>query len=123
MMMFILLGSASVLACYPAKISLENRTAQAEAIYIGCVNQVVVQENNNSGVISSVTSLAPYVLTVTVLETLKGSTNEKIIAVKVVNCGSGSAKLDDKVVVFYSEGLWFIQAFKQADYLRLLKLI
>lgn len=122
--LFLLLGSASAFACYPAKIALENRVAQAEVIYIGHVNQVVVQKNSkNSGVISAITTLTPYVLTVKVLEKLKGSISEKTIAVKVVNCGSGSAKLGDKVVVFYSEGLWFVQVFKQADYPVLLDLI
>ena len=121
---FLLVVSTSVFACYPAKISLEDRAAQAEAIYIGRVNNVIVQEkNNNLAVISTLSTLAPYALTVSVRETLKGSIDNETINVKVINCGSGGAQFGDEVVVFYSDGLWFTQVYKKSDHLTLLNLI
>jgi len=112
-------------ACYPAKVSLQQRVAAAQQIVVGVVTQVVpeVAKDKNSNSINAVSQPdETYSLKVSVSEVLKGEKNQSIIQPQIINCGSGKAGLDDKVVVFLSDGFWYTRIFKQQEYSDLVKL-
>lgn len=120
----LILLSHNAFACYPAKISLENRSINAQNIYVGIVEEVQVNKKENQAIemISTTEQITPYSLSIKVIQSLKGINEASYIKAKVVNCGSGKADLSDKVIVFYSDNTWFTQVFNQADFLKLQQL-
>jgi len=121
-----LLQSMNTFACYPAKITLKNRVKNADIIYIGVVIDVLAPHKkiDQVGIMGAVTHLPQaYALKIMVEQVIKGTDNNNKIEAEILNCGSGSAKLKDKVIVFNSKGYWYTQVFNQKVYNNLRKLI
>tara|TARA_R110000765_G_C18609886_1_gene570258 strand:- start:103 stop:444 length:342 start_codon:yes stop_codon:yes gene_type:complete len=107
----------------PAKVSLEQRAAAAQTIYIGIVTHKhnVKKEAESMGINQSISpSVTPYMLDVSVTEVLKGEDQSDHIHPSIENCGSGSATENEKVIVFLSDGNWFTSKFEPKTYEALL---
>ncbi len=121
----LLLVPVTVFACFPAKVSLQQRVAAAQQIFVGVVKEVSPEDQNNESqnVINAVSQpTKAYSLKVSVTEVLKGNKNQLTVQPKILNCGSGQAELNDKVIVYLSDGFWYTSQFEQQNYSKLLKL-
>jgi hypothetical protein len=121
----LLLVPISAFACYPAKISLQSRVDKATTIYVGMVTEILAPEGkiDTTGVVASITHLPQaYALRIAVSEVVKGESDSANIEAKILNCGSGTAQLNDKVIVFNSNGHWYTKVFNKVMYQRLLEL-
>lgn len=115
--------SVSTFACVPAKVSLEQRVAAAQFIYIGVVTDVhdVKKKEGSAGISQAISpSVTPYLLDVSVTEVIKGEDHSGHIHPSIENCGSGSANENEKVIVFLSDGYWYITKFEPEIYSELL---
>ena len=112
-------------ACFPAKVSIQQRVTAAQQIYLGLVTNVVyaADDEETHQVINAVSQPAKaYSLDVSVIEMVKGSNEQSTIQPQILNCGSGKAALNDKVIVFLSDGFWYTVKFEQNYYSKLLSL-
>lgn len=117
---------AMAFACSPARISLAQRVAAAQDIYVGVVTDVVVDTNAGSKKIESMDispSSQAYSVKVSVTEVLKGEHNQANIQPSIANCGSGSAGQNDKVIVFLSDGYWYTTKFAPEKYAELVTMM
>jgi len=119
----------NALACFPAKITLQQRAQNADAIFVGTVTRIdQLKKDSQTGIStgmspsSSSSKDSRLSLIVSLSETIKGETLRTTINPKILNCGSGNASLNDKVIVFLSGEYWFTQVYKQQDYENLLSL-
>lgn len=113
-------------ACMPARISVEERAQHASVIYVGVVSKIkdmpVKQQGTGSIGITAGTPAIPQKLTVDLLETIKGDKKEGHIHPKLLDCGSGTAALKDKVIVYFDGEYWFTKVFEQKTYETLLNI-
>ncbi|MCJ8273773.1 MAG: hypothetical protein MJK04_30790 [Psychrosphaera sp.] len=106
-------------ACYPAKVTMEQRVTAAQSIYVGVVTAVIKDSNSRS--LSP--SVKPYSVKVAVSAVLKGKKNQTDIQPLILNCGSGSASQNEKVIVFLSDGYWYTTKFEAQKYQDLLAVV
>lgn len=117
--LIILLISSHVFACFPAKITLEERFTLSTQIFIGQVKGKSIIQNENASLssLSTISSpVTPYQLEVIVTEVLKGHSDQKTIYPQIINCGSGKASVNDKVIIFYDGQYWYSSIFQSEVY-------
>ena len=120
----LLTASASAFACVPAKVSLAQRVVSAQAIYIGRVTEVITNVDSKLGINLSISpSPKPYSVNVLVTDIVKGDSDPGNIQPSILNCGSGSASQGDKVIVYLSDGYWYITLFETEMYTEILTLV
>ncbi|NQZ07317.1 MAG: hypothetical protein HRT35_09175 [Algicola sp.] len=110
-------------ACYPAKVTMAQRVTAAQAIYVGVVTAVIKDTNSPSLSPFISSSAKPYSVKVAVSAVLKGKKSQTHIQPLILNCGSGSASQNEKVIVFLSDGYWYTTKFEVQKYQDLLAVV
>ncbi len=117
--------SVDAFACRPIHLSLDERIAIADSIYVGHVVGVylpefAVQMRSQELFPDREVVKVPEAerLTIQVKETIKGK-RTNFVTVEWSSCGNGAAELRDRVVVFRNQGWSYISVLDEVTYAEL----
>lgn len=101
-------------ACVPAKLTTAQRFEQAQQVFIAKVTGKKQIETQSLSPVSASNEAYPYQINVSVEKTLKSepeSLAEKSgLTYTLSNCGAGKAENGETVLIFVTDGYWYIQA-------------
>jgi len=111
----LLIFSQTAFACFPAKISLQQRVEQASHISVGFVTGKTMTEFESriDNPQQAIQTSEAYTLRIKITDEIKNHFDKKVIQAQIANCGSGGGDLKQKVMVFFDGQYWFVEKFDQ----------
>jgi hypothetical protein len=107
------------LACFPVPMTVAQRAALADRIWVGDVTAIALTQWENELRQHNGTRTEPEKYRVRVLtrQQLKGGSKARdTLEFELDSCGGGSATLRDRVLVFTTDGFWYVMRYSDDAY-------
>jgi hypothetical protein len=104
--------SHTAFACMPAKMTPQERFSRAESVFIAFVKDKVALAQETQS-LSPSSAGYPYQITVSVEKVLKSNPSKNELTYQLNNCGAGKAERGEIVIVYVTDGHWYVMPYEE----------